>query len=379
MKEAPCQVSFRFGNNSTVNGTRAIYFPVGSKWIKVVIVPTNTPFLIANSVSETWERRLILPKGKCCFKKLAFVFPWNFQSGNCFRSICLIFWKIHAAIRVPKWCLVNAQVRFCPQGLKRIMMQLARNHHRVQNHMFRHRLRISCNLGSVSHKSVFQSVSARRNMAQTPTELDFGDLTARLKRLSIKESEDTNVIPSIMAMTWKELQDEKIEFGKAHIGKRYLDMTTETKYMAWFTENYQHSRKPVHVKFMRFIQLWLDNQEKAEPAAKSILPKAKAKHPPMETHAPIELDSDDEVWAQLSTENNVEMAEMRSRMGQMEIVLQEVLEHLKRTSQNPTAWRSTRLLNIRSLPWSWPTCVNHGTTFFMLSLTMRRIELGITM
>ena len=174
-------------------------------------------------------------------------------------------------------------------------------------------------------------------MAQTPTELDFGDLTARLKRLSIKESEDTNVIPSIMAMTWKELQDEKIEFGKAHIGKRYLDMTTETKYMAWFTENYQHSRKPVHVKFMRFIQLWLDNQEKAEPAAKSILPKAKAKHPPMETHAPIELDSDDEVWAQLSTENNVEMAEMQSRMGQMESVIQEVLEHLKRTSQNPTA------------------------------------------
>ena len=38
MKEAPCQVSFRFGNISTVNGTRAIYFPVGSKWIKVVIV-----------------------------------------------------------------------------------------------------------------------------------------------------------------------------------------------------------------------------------------------------------------------------------------------------------------------------------------------------
>jgi len=174
-------------------------------------------------------------------------------------------------------------------------------------------------------------------MAQTPTELDFGDLTARLKRLSIKESEDPNLIPSIMAMTLKELQDEKIEFGRAHIGKRFLDMTTETKYMAWFTENYQHSRKPVHVKFLRFIQLWLGDQEKVEPTAKSIMPKAKAKYPPMTGSAPIELDSDDDVWAQLPAENNLEMAEMRSRMGQMEIVIQEVLEHLKRTSPNPTA------------------------------------------
>ena len=174
-------------------------------------------------------------------------------------------------------------------------------------------------------------------MAQTPPELDFGDLTARLKRLSVKESEDPNVIPTIMAMTLKELQDEKIEFGKAHIGRRFLDMTTETKYLAWFTENYQHSRKPAHVKFLRFIQLWLGNQEKAEPAAKTVMPKAKAKHPPMAMNAPIELDSDEEVWAQLPAENHVEMEEMRSRMGQMEIVLQEVLEHLKRTSQNPTA------------------------------------------
>ncbi|CAL1145458.1 unnamed protein product [Cladocopium goreaui] len=126
---------------------------------------------------------------------------------------------------------------------------------------------IQCQHNPPGKEYVFQSVSARRTMAQTPPELDFGDLTARLKRLSVKESEDPNVIPTIMAMTLKELQDEKIEFGKA-----------------------------------------------------------KAKHPPMAMNAPIELDSDEEVWAQLPAENHVEMEEMRSRMGQMEIVLQEVLE-----------------------------------------------------
>ena len=50
MKEAPCAVNFRFGNDSTVIGDRAIYFPVQQHWIKVVVVPSNTPFLIANSV-----------------------------------------------------------------------------------------------------------------------------------------------------------------------------------------------------------------------------------------------------------------------------------------------------------------------------------------
>ena len=50
MKETPCQVKFPFGNDSSVTGTRAIFFPVGSFWIKVVVVPSNTPFLIANSV-----------------------------------------------------------------------------------------------------------------------------------------------------------------------------------------------------------------------------------------------------------------------------------------------------------------------------------------
>ena len=50
MKEAPCAINFRFGNDSSVMGKRSVFFPVGDRWIKVVIVPSNTPFLIANSV-----------------------------------------------------------------------------------------------------------------------------------------------------------------------------------------------------------------------------------------------------------------------------------------------------------------------------------------
>lgn len=50
MKEAPCSVNFRFGNSSTVHGNRAVFIPLGHMWMKVIVVPSDTPFLIANSV-----------------------------------------------------------------------------------------------------------------------------------------------------------------------------------------------------------------------------------------------------------------------------------------------------------------------------------------
>ena len=52
LKEAPCNVSFRFGNNSMVTGKKAVFFPIGPFWMKVIVVPSNTPFLIANSVFQ---------------------------------------------------------------------------------------------------------------------------------------------------------------------------------------------------------------------------------------------------------------------------------------------------------------------------------------
>ena len=50
MKMAPCDISFRFGNDSTVRGTKAVYIPLGQWWMKLIVVPSNTPFLIANSL-----------------------------------------------------------------------------------------------------------------------------------------------------------------------------------------------------------------------------------------------------------------------------------------------------------------------------------------
>ena len=175
-------------------------------------------------------------------------------------------------------------------------------------------------------------------MAQNTPECQFENLADRLKRMSLKETEDGEAIPAIMAMNLKELQEEKIDFGKAHMGKKFSEMTSEVKYIMWLSENYKHNRKPSHVKFLRFIQLWVDQQDIKNVSGGKMIPKAKAKSPPREVTVPIDLESDDEeLWDQVPTGCHAEMMEMRDQMGQMEIILQEVLAHLKRTGQSPNA------------------------------------------
>ena len=85
MKETPCQVRFRFGNDSSVTGTRAIFFPVGAYWIKVVVVPSNTPFLIANSVFRALGAVIDTEEATIFFKKLNCRLPIQLSDRRLYR------------------------------------------------------------------------------------------------------------------------------------------------------------------------------------------------------------------------------------------------------------------------------------------------------
>ena len=83
-------------------------------------------------------------------------------------------------------------------------------------------------------------------------------------------------------MTLVELRQEKVTFGKAHLGKTFEDLARDTKYLTWFTETFRHSRKVEHVKLLRFVQLHLEQLEMGGPpvATTTLRAKAKAKMPP---------------------------------------------------------------------------------------------------
>ena len=84
MREAPCAVSFRFGNNSSVLGKRAIFFPIGRFWIKIIVVPSETPFLIANSVFRSLGAVIDTELSQIFFRKLDRTVTMTLSERNLF-------------------------------------------------------------------------------------------------------------------------------------------------------------------------------------------------------------------------------------------------------------------------------------------------------
>jgi hypothetical protein len=173
-------------------------------------------------------------------------------------------------------------------------------------------------------------------MSSSTSDLQFDDLADRLRRLSVSEKCTEGEIAIIMDMTLEDPRLEKVTFGKAHVGKTFQEMVTETKYLTWFTETFRHSRKPEHVKLLRFVQLHLEQLERnpVNPNRNVTMPKAKAKMPP---HAPpmtidLELEEDETSWDQVHEDGELMQLHLQDRMNQMEMVMQEVLGHLRRTA-----------------------------------------------
>ena len=170
-------------------------------------------------------------------------------------------------------------------------------------------------------------------MSQAP--LNFDQLANRLRRLTITEDGE-DLIQQVMTMDLTELREETIKFGKAHVGKTFASMAKETKYMAWFAENYKASRKPEHVKFLRFIQLHVDDLEKTNQEIRATtMPKTKAAPKPRASSRPIDLETESsgpEEWDQIQEANAQEIVQMQRCMSDMEDVMQQVLAHLKGNS-----------------------------------------------
>ena len=89
-------------------------------------------------------------------------------------------------------------------------------------------------------------------MSSSTSDLQFDDPGRSLTADSgVSEKCTEGEIAIIMDMTLEDPRLEKVTFGKAHVGKTFQEMVTETKYLTWFTETFRHSRKPEHVKLLR--------------------------------------------------------------------------------------------------------------------------------
>ena len=58
LKRTKCNITFRFGNQGTLDATHALVVPLGSLLLQIAIVPGATPFLVSNSLIRALRRTI---------------------------------------------------------------------------------------------------------------------------------------------------------------------------------------------------------------------------------------------------------------------------------------------------------------------------------
>ena len=183
----------------------------------------------------------------------------------------------------------------------------------------------------------------------TDKQLKFDQLAERLRRVSLDSEDDETALEQIKAMSYEELSGKCVDFGKAHLGKSYLDMTKNPRYMSWFAETYAQSRKIHHVRFLRFIQLHVEKLEAEKNVQAPVTTRSKAMAKPRACPEEAlrtfwDLDEEDEMgmteasWAAIPDVGpSPVIGEMQHRMGEMENAIQQILSMLSRSQPRTPA------------------------------------------
>lgn len=200
-----------------------------------------------------------------------------------------------------------------------------------------------------------------RRASNFPIVSNMSSLAHRLKKVQVVANEP---LPDFSKMSLLELEECKIDFGTKHAGDSYLSVWNQDQpWVMWLIQHYGNSKKPSHMKFLKFVEMKIERAELegtavpvTEPSlstpAGSLTPmatgkpsmsKAKAKSqpkmPPMTTAQLLE-EIDDfeedtfEMLNPLETEKDAEIQCLQNRMLNIENALQQVICHLG--AQQPT-------------------------------------------
>ena len=75
VRKVPCRTVFRFGNSSTVQSDHAILVPLQQWYVRICVVPSQTPFLISNNVFRTLGAKIDTAHDTVEFSQLGFQMP----------------------------------------------------------------------------------------------------------------------------------------------------------------------------------------------------------------------------------------------------------------------------------------------------------------
>jgi len=155
-------------------------------------------------------------------------------------------------------------------------------------------------------------------------------------------------INEIKGMSLSELEKMKIEFGTAKKGMPFAQAFQDHGWTDWFVKTYEWSGKLSHVKFITYVEKKLDQEVKeAHTKPKKISsatvekPKGKKSAPSASTEQSWEMPSeseDDDKFQMMFNQKDLEermgyMAQenqqLHQRMATMEMVIHELVNHMK--------------------------------------------------
>eukprot|EP00435_Cladocopium_sp_Y103_P060413 s77_g22.t1 len=169
----------------------------------------------------------------------------------------------------------------------------------------------------------------------------MSDWTRRLSKVQANVATPVEEEP-IGHLSLQDLKAMPMSFGKAHVGKSFLEIwQTEPGWIKWFLGHYASSSKTEHRKMIRFIHLMIEESEKEtpQPSAKSLARVLPAK--PKSVAAPVipqEMSEEPglEMFEMMSeapwvaaSENREEIQALQSRMLSLEATMQQMLSMMQ--------------------------------------------------
>ena len=108
----------------------------------------------------------------------------------------------------------------------------------------------------------------------------MSDLVARLQRMQMPIVDTVSQI-DLNSYSLDQLENMKITFGKQQIGKKFATVwKNEQRWVTWFLQHYQSSKKPEHMLFIRYAELKLERAEMED----TKIPVLPSENPPKITY-----------------------------------------------------------------------------------------------
>eukprot|EP00435_Cladocopium_sp_Y103_P017750 s3593_g4.t1 len=332
VKRCSCEVTFRFGNQGTLKSKHALVVPVCGLGLKIAVVPGATPFLLSNTLLraleamiDTSNHQLILPKHNI-----------QIQLQLTAKGLYLIDMNQLTSIQVKKGVVPNPAETFAQDSSEVSVKR--------------------------SMPSVFQGLDSQsQHVENVLKDIDkFSDENHQAAANQVRESPEE--IPQV---SLAELKEEKLTFGKTHVGRTYEEIWSGyPEWIRWFYQHYKQSNKAAHRRVILYIEKKVEELENldAQPSQGPVLPKShaapkmmpmqpKAKAMPvMNTAAESMAMGDPEIpWP--ASEDRMMVHGLSQRVLNMENALQQILHHIAPPHVPPTTTSTVAVSTPISEEW----------------------------